>query len=112
MINVNTNDEHIPMKIIEEIAKEFNSKIIAGIDVDYMVYVYIEDISRIKENKYLSDATGRGETYEKACLVLINLLLNKNYNIRYKNKIYATERARKIILDNNIHDYYDIKGDI
>lgn len=101
MIRVTDENYDLPMKIVEKISERYNEKIVVGVDKDYMIYVYIPNITRVKNKEYLSDITGRGWTYHEACVSFINKLVNKNYNIRYLNELYATEEIRNIIIKTN-----------
>ena len=101
------NIHDIPMKAVESIAKLKHMKIMTCIDVKYNVVVYIPELSRIKEKKYLSNLEGRGNTYREACVNFIYNLMDNDFNIRYKGKYYITELVRVHVFSMGIGYLYE-----
>ena len=97
----------VPMKSLEKIAKLRNMTILTCIDANYNVVVYIPQLSRIKNKKYLSNLEGRGLTYRDACVDFIINLMDYNYNIRYKEKYYITSLVRTYVISLGINYIYE-----
>lgn len=88
-----------PMHIVEKISRTKGMKIMTCIDKDYNVVVYIPQLSRVKNKKYLSNLEGRGQTYREACIDFIKNLMDNNFNIRYNNDFYVTELMRTCVIE-------------
>lgn len=102
-----SNEEYkLPIDLVQKCAEQYHEKIILTIDTEFKICIYIKNIDRIKGRKYLSNLEGRGFTYQEACIDFIKNLMDKNYNIRYKTKFYATESLRTIVRRTNFIDIY------
>lgn len=98
--------EKTPGELFKDIASIYSSKCHIGIDKNKQVFVFIEDLDGLKKKKYLTDLTGRGETYQDACIDYIQKLLDRSICIRYKRKFYATSKIRKLINKTNFRKKY------
>jgi hypothetical protein len=99
------NDESFdctPEKIMIEISCYYKARIRNISDIDGNICVFIDGLDRLKKRRFLSNLEGRGKDYHEACIDYINNLMDKNYLIRYKKKIYATSPLRKIVRSNDI----------
>lgn len=95
-----------PMKTVEKIANLKNMNICTCIDKDYNVVVYIYQLSKIKDKRYLSNLEGRGKTYREACIDFIINIMDKNYNLRYEKEYYITSVIRSFVMSLNIEYLY------
>lgn len=100
-------DYSLPMELVQSCADAYHEKIVITIDKDYKICIYIKNIDRIKGRKYLSNLEGRGNTYRDACINFLCNLMDRNYNIRYKTKFYATEALRTIVRKSNFMEIYN-----
>lgn len=98
--------EKEPGELFKDIAALYSSNYHIGIDKNKQVFVFIDNLDGLKKKKYLTDLTGRGETYQEACIDYIQKLLDKTICIRYKRKFYATSKIRKLINKTNFRKKY------
>ena len=106
---VDSGVDMLPMKVIGDIQVNVPDvgKLISGIDADFNVYVFFDNIDRKNtENSLITDLTGRGETYKDACKDLIFKLQDKRYRLCTKNGLYRTRRIRSIINYSCFNNYY------
>lgn len=85
------------IEMVNCISKVYNERIFTCIDKDGLICVYINNIDKIYNNKYISNLEGRGNTLDEACENYILNIMNKKFNLRYKIKFYATTNLRTII---------------
>lgn len=101
----------LPGEIFKSIAQLYHSRYHIGIDKNTDVYVFIDNIDGIKKKKYLTDITGRGNTYQEACIDYIKKLLDRSICLRYKRKFYATRKIRSFINKTEFRERYYAKSD-
>lgn len=83
--------------IMEKLAKRYNTKVIHGLDINGLYYIYIRDIDKLKKRKYLYPLEGRSIDLLIVYKNYLRNLMNPQYQIRYKRKLYATTPLRNIV---------------
>jgi len=91
------NDVNQSLLLVSKMAKKYGEEMVMGIDSDGLYYVFITNIDRLKNKRYMKDLTGHGVTVYDACMDYILAVMDRRYNIRYRKKYYATVKLRNII---------------